>query len=170
MPGRFVVGFEIWERACVLLSVEIRAAFRFLLRFACLLSAAVAFQRQEISFFMLLRRPNLLLISFIHFNAAFTIAGAKLSGRDYLYTHFWMSFVQKNKKATIVYYTGPVLCIMTSDMFKSLHCQQQLGSEHNEKASEDCCEKNRIVDVHISGYFSPLLLLHFFTVCLLKML
>lgn len=67
-------------------------------------------------------------------------------------------------------HSSPVLCIMTSDMFKSLHCPQQLESEHNEKASEDCCGKNRIVDVHISGYFSPLLLLHFFTVCLLKML
>lgn len=56
------------------------------------------FERQEISFFMLLLRPNLLLISFTHFNAAFTIAGAKLSGRDYLYTHFWMSSVQKTRR------------------------------------------------------------------------
>lgn len=70
----------------------------FFTSFRCLLSVAVAFERREISFFMLLLRPNLLLISFIHFNAAFTIAGAKLSGRDYLYTHFWMSFVQKTRR------------------------------------------------------------------------
>lgn len=50
---------------------------------------------------------------FTHFNVAFTIAGAELSGQDYLHAHFWMSLLYKIACSSI---TQIILCIMTSDI------------------------------------------------------